>query len=376
MFRRHAFSAALSVLVTVLLFGTSGVAQKATAKPGGGGVNTKARQARPIALGTSGGNVHDLANGYCCSGTLGALVSKGGNTYVLSNTHVFAGDSVSGGNNRVAQIGDPVNQPGLIDVGCANITADHVANVADWSRLGVDNVDASIAQTMTGRVDTTGAILGIGTISSSPASAFVGQAVKKTGRTTGFSRSTVSALNATINVGYSNECAGSSFTAQFTGQIVINNRGSRFLAGGDSGSLMVEDVASNPRAVGLLYAGSSSVAIANPIQDVMSEFGVTMVGGAVSQSGGTGAEGKHAGANAQGLSRAMTVQARHGHEFLDLPGAVGHGVGIGNSPVIKVFVEEITPETRAAAPASVEGVPVILEEVGRIQSVVQCVRKK
>ena len=306
---------------------------------------------------------------------MGALVSKGGSSFILSNTHVFAGDSVRGGNNRVTQIGDPVNQPGLIDVGCANITADHVANVTDWSRLGVDNVDASIAQVMTGAVDSTGSILGIGRLSSLPASAFVGQSVKKTGRTTGFSRSTVSALNATINVGYSTECAGSEFTAQFTGQIVINNRGSKFLAGGDSGSVMVEDVSANPRAVGLLYAGSNSVAIANPIQDVINKFGVTMVGSAVTQSGGTGAEGKNAGANAQGLARAMAVQERHGHEFLDLPGAVGHGVGLGNSPVIKVFVEELTPDVRAAAPAAVEGVPIVLEAVGRIVSVVQCAKK-
>ena len=104
------------------------------------------------------------------------------------------------------------------------------------------------------------------------------QAVKKSGRTTGLTRSSVSGLNATISVGYSDECAGGSFTKQFTGQIVIKNNGSRFLNSGDSGSLMVEDVTTNPRAVGLLYAGSSSVAIANPINDVLSHLGVSMVG--------------------------------------------------------------------------------------------------
>ena len=56
------------------------------------------------------------------------------------------------------------------------------------------------------------------------------------------------------------------------------NNGSRFLAGGDSGSLMVEDVATNPRAVGLLFAGSSTTAIANPISQVLSFLGATMVG--------------------------------------------------------------------------------------------------
>jgi hypothetical protein len=134
-------------------------------------------------------------------------------------------------------------------------------------------------------VDESGAILNIGTISAttlSPVS--VGQAVKKMGRTTGLSRATVSGLNATVNITYSNECAGgTSFTKMFTGQIITTNDRCRFLNGGDSGSLMVEDVTTNPRAVGLLFAGSSicnrfSVGIANPINDVLNYFGATMVG--------------------------------------------------------------------------------------------------
>jgi hypothetical protein len=109
--------------------------------------------------------------------------------------------------------------------------------------------------------------------------ASVGQLVKKSGRTTGLTRSKVSALNATISVAYENECAGgSAFTKTFTGQIVIGNKASRFLAGGDSGSLMVEDVTTNPRAVGLLFAGSRTTAIANPIGEVLSHFNATMVG--------------------------------------------------------------------------------------------------
>ena len=128
-------------------------------------------------------------------------------------------------------------------------------------------------------VRTDGAILEIGTISSNTVAAAVGQLVKKSGRTTGLTRSKVSGLNATISVAYENECAGgSAFTKTFTGQIVISNRASKFLAGGDSGSLMVEDITTNPRAVGLLFAGSSSTAIANPIGQVLSFFGATMVG--------------------------------------------------------------------------------------------------
>ena len=78
---------------------------------------------------------------------------------------------------------------------------------------------------------------------------------------------------------YDNECAGgTAFTKTFTGQIVISNHGKKFLNSGDSGSLMVQDVATNPRAVGLLFAGSSTSAIANPINQVLTFLGATMVG--------------------------------------------------------------------------------------------------
>jgi hypothetical protein len=80
-------------------------------------------------------------------------------------------------------------------------------------------------------------------------------------------------------VTYDNECTGgTAFTKTFTGQIVIANNGKKFLNSGDSGSLMVEDIATNPRAVGLLFAGSNTTAIANPIGQVLSFLGVTMVG--------------------------------------------------------------------------------------------------
>ena len=257
-------------------------AMKGPGGGGGGGVSPTSKQTPPIQLGCSGGPSLDLANGYCCGGTLGALVAKGGNQYILSNSHVFAGDVVSGGNNHSATIGDDIGQPGLIDINCNAATANIVADLSTTSSIyppnGNSNVDCSIAQVRSGMVRTDGAILGIGTISSSTVGASVGQAVKKSGRTTGLTRSSISGLNATINVGYETECAGTTFTKQFTGQIVIANNGSRFLNSGDSGSLMVEDVTSNPRAVGLLYAGSSSVAIANPIGQVLSYLGATMVG--------------------------------------------------------------------------------------------------
>jgi hypothetical protein len=236
-------------------------------------VSHTAKQTLPIQLGTSGGWGYDLANGYCCGGTLGSLVKINTTQYILSNYHVFESDIVSGGNSRVAANGDPIIQPGLIDVGCNVANAQKVATLVKSSSL------PTIAQVASGMVRTDGAILEIGTISSTTVAAAINQKVKKSGRTTGLTRSTISGLNATVKVAYDNECAGgAAFTKTFTGQIVIGNKSSKFLAGGDSGSLMVEDAATNPRAVGLLFAGSSSTAIANPIGQVLSFFGASMVG--------------------------------------------------------------------------------------------------
>lgn len=253
-------------------------------KPGGG-VSHTAKQTPPIQLGTSGGWRSDLANGYCCGGTLGSLIQVNGAQYILSNYHVFESDIVSGGNGIVASDGALIIQPGLIDVGCNANNAQNVATLVKLSSLPASNVDASVAQVISGMVSPNGAILEIGTLSSQTATAALNQAVKKSGRTTGLTRSRISGLNATIRVTYDNECAGGvAFTQTFTGQIVIANSGRKFLNSGDSGSLMVENVDTNPRAVGLLYAGSSTSAIANPIDEVL-QFVGSRLGGAATMVG-------------------------------------------------------------------------------------------
>lgn len=242
-------------------------------------VSHTTKQTPPIQMGTSGGWGYDLANGYCCGGTLGSLVQIGGTQYILSNYHVFESDIESGGNGTVANTGDWIIQPGLIDVGCNANTAQNVATLVKRSSLPDSNVDASIAQVVPGMVRSDGAILEIGTISSQTVAASLNQAVKKSGRTTGLTRSKISGLNATVSVAYDDECAGdAAFTKTFTGQIIISNRASKFLAGGDSGSMMVQDLSTNPKAVGLLFAGSNTLAVANPIGDVLNFFDATMVG--------------------------------------------------------------------------------------------------
>jgi hypothetical protein len=248
-------------------------------KRGGGGQTSghTARYPRPISLGVSGGNSKDFAYPYCCSGTLGALVQNGSGTkYILSNKHVFAGDQAASANDPdVAEVGQEINQPGLIEVNCQDIPADYVAYLSDWCADG-QNVDCAIAEIIPGMVDPAGSILEIGVLSAQTMDAYIGLAVKKSGRTSGLTRGTVSALNGNFNIYGEDECGGNQTIEYFTGQIVVSGR--RFLQGGDSGSLLVEDVAVNPRAVGLLFAGSTQTAIANPIDDVLTYFGLSMVG--------------------------------------------------------------------------------------------------
>ncbi len=339
----------------------------AAGRPGGGAVSHTAKQTSPIQLGTSGGWADDLANGYCCGGTLGSLIQDaGGNQYILSNFHVFAGD-VDSSDGIWSQAGAPIIQPGLIDVGCTESKSQDVATLSAWADpLSFTNIDAAIAIVLPGMVKDDGAILEIGTISNATLAPSLNLPVKKSGRTSRLTRSKITGLNATILVSYDTECAGSSRgTAAFDGQIVIANKGSKFLAAGDSGSLMVEDVASNPRAVGLLYAGSSSVAIANPIDEVLNYFS-TVLGKSVTMVGGPGIQG--AEVPLAEIDEAKKAQARHAVGLERLPRSVGHGIGLGRSGqvVIKLYVEKDTPEVREAVPDSVDGIPVEIEETGRI----------
>jgi len=239
-----------------------------------------AKQTPPIQLGTSGGWSKDLANGFCCGGTIGSLVQIGTTQFVLSNYHVFEADIVPGGNGIVAMTGDPIIQPGLIDVGCVAAGAQTVATLVKKSSLPGSNVDCSVGQVVQGMVDRKGRILEVGTISKTPVAAAINQRVKKSGRTTGLTTSTVAGLNGTISVTYENECAGGfAFTKTFTGQILVTSSVSNpFISGGDSGSLMVENKQRNPRPIGLLYASSPTLAIAQPIQEVLNFLGATMVG--------------------------------------------------------------------------------------------------
>ncbi len=230
----------------------------------------KAKQTPPIKLGTSGGNVDDHTNMYCCSGTLGALVAKGGTQYILSNNHVLA-------RSDQATVGEAISQPGAIDSNCSTASSNIVANFSSAPKLG-SNVDAAIAQVVPGEVSSAGEILTIGVPASTPGTPKVGMSVAKAGRTTGFTCSSIAATNTSVNVEYETQCnGGTTWVVSYTNQVLINSR--TFSAGGDSGSLIVDATTAQP--VALLFAGSSTSTIANPIGDVLNALGgASFVGGA------------------------------------------------------------------------------------------------
>ena len=78
--------------------------------------SNQAEQSLPIVLGTSGGNIDDkntVGNStFCCGGTLGSLLIRNGNFYILSNNHVLA-------RSDQGTAGEPITQPGLIDTNCS-----------------------------------------------------------------------------------------------------------------------------------------------------------------------------------------------------------------------------------------------------------------
>lgn len=320
------------------------------------------RQSGAIKLGTSGGNVKDRSKAFCCSGTLGAVVKKGtSDYYILSNNHVL-------GRSGTAAFGEDISQPGMIDVGCI-VGANDL--VADYSQSGTfnanpaTNVDAAIAAVRSGRVDLTGELLGIGYYNPNPTTATVGMGVAKAGRTTGLTCSNVGSVNTSVNVQYQQGCGqGKKFVVSYTNQVVINS--SAFSAGGDSGSLILSSTSRQP--VALLFAGSSTTTIGNPIQQVSTALGgISFVStgsysGGISCPSGAGTSGGSApqsfGLGRSELMRAEVAKERSERDlFLD---PAVQGVGIGEHPdnpgeaVLVIYVIQGQPHGRI--PEMIDGV--------------------
>jgi hypothetical protein len=326
-----------------------------------------AQQKAPIKLGTSGSNVRDINMSFCCTGTLGSLVKDtSGNQYILSNNHVLA-------LSNAGVPGQLIMQRGYVDtvpVCSKNGTID-VAKLSKFVKLnfnGQNNtVDAAIAKVIPGRVNTAGTILEIGNISLTTVNPSIGLKVEKSGRTTAMTKATIAAINVTVQVTGYGPCGMGTHTATFVKQIQINS--TTFSAGGDSGSLIVTQPAmgTKPNPVGLLFAGSPTSTIGNPINSVLTALGVTFVG--------TPAEAPVETPTDPEIERVSQVKDRYDDYLLHLPGVVGHGVSLSQDgsgrPVIVLFLKDAQVPVDNL-PTTVEGVPVETQVTGEFKTTINC----
>lgn len=223
------------------------------------------------------------------AGTFGAIVRDkiSGERLLLSNNHVLA-------NSNDADPGDLILQPGPIDGGSPEVDtiahlerfcpiefatepgicdiaetyvslgnaiagllgSKHRVNAQQSDPQAVNLVDAAVAKPVNDS-DVLDEILEIGIIEGSE-EGLLGMSIRKSGRTTRFTTSQISLINATVDINY-----GSDRTARFENQLVSGPMSQ----GGDSGSLLV--AGESLHAVGLLFAGSNQSTIFNPIQAVL-----------------------------------------------------------------------------------------------------------
>jgi len=233
---------------------------------------------RPAQPGVSIGHYNITA------GTLGCLVKRGSDVFILSNNHVLA--DVNQG-----KPGDAILQPGPYDGGTS---ADKIAELAEFipidfgtggtqpggcsgligsllsllgqqpaargtNQPGDNHVDCALARPLspdlvTPEILQIGKPVGAGTAS-------LGTPVCKFGRTTSYTHGNIIQVDVTATVDYDGP------TAVFHGQLMSG----AMSQGGDSGSAVLDD---QKRVVGLLYAGSDTTTLINPIQDVLTALNV------------------------------------------------------------------------------------------------------
>jgi len=361
------------------------VSQADTTKMGTGRVQVfqsnqnQSAQSLPVKLGTSGGNVDDTSTQgtkfYCCGGTLGSLLTRNGNFYILSNNHVL-------GRSNQATPGEPISQPGIIDTNCSTAGTQTVATLTSFVTLqNGANVDAAIAVIMPGAVDLSGSILSLGSTATGSTPdpgpphqgrgilASVSEKVAKSGRTTGLTCSTVSVTNLSTSVMYPTPCgATTGFNVTYSNQIAVSGGG--FSSAGDSGSLIVDQLTADP--VALLYGGSNTDTVGNPVGDVLTALTDTQgnqpsfVGSASTHPvigctlAGAAVKAALSMATVDTASIALAQRARdlHAPELLANPYiyAVGVAASVDRPGEAAVLIVVNPGQEPTALPATIEGV--------------------
>jgi hypothetical protein len=220
---------------------------------------------RPAPCGVSIGNCTRVM-----AGTLGCLVSRAGQLFLLSNNHVMALVNTS-------PLLAGIPQPGRLDGGvCPN---DMIARLSQFVPIvfgGTNAVDAAIARTspelVRREVLRPGGVLQ--RFAPPHVLPFLNMLVQKSGRTTQYRRGIVDAVSVTVDVSY----APLGGIARFAGQFRVRGLfGNIFSDRGDSGSLVTTFPGNQP--VGLLFAGNAAnnVTFCNSIGRVLGALGVQIV---------------------------------------------------------------------------------------------------
>jgi hypothetical protein len=250
--------------------------------------------------------------GYSCghesitAGTLGAWVHRESDPqgwYILSNNHVLAA-------SNEAALGSPILQPGPADGGTL---VHRIATLTEFVRIHFDEkqkgtgsslfwrsakwlpnriaqatgcpyrlklerlptvaqqqpnlVDAAVAHAVSNDVvrpdiHTIGEPAGFRDFN-------LEDRVQKTGRTTEHTRGLVDQVSATVQVSYGDEG-----TATFEDQMIVRPEGAtEFSAGGDSGSVVLDD---ERNIGGLLFAGGEGITVLNRISNVVAALRVRL----------------------------------------------------------------------------------------------------
>lgn len=222
------------------------------------------RKERPISPGISCGHMLTTA------GTIGGLFTdRDNNIVILSNNHVLAAEN-KGIRGHIAV------QPGVYDGGTVGdrigllkyyrplvSSRGQSFDAYRWREIYGYNLEDSAIATIDNPNLITDSIKEIGQINDFKDNPILNESVQKTGRTTGRTVGTIVGLNADLLVRYD---LG---TIRFKDCILTTNMSQ----GGDSGSLLLD---SNKNAIGLLFAGSNTITVYNPIKYPRASYGLSI----------------------------------------------------------------------------------------------------
>lgn len=222
-----------------------------------------------VPIGISAGN--DEHNSSCVPGTIGAVVTKGGQQYFLSANHVFARQNQAGAGEDIVQ----PSQPDLPNPCSPSDPSAVVAHLSDFQTVVYDGrtentMDAAIAlvdPNVTASCSTPAGYYGLPGPAASLSDNEPGKdprvPIMKVGRTTELTRGTTKAVNVKAKIQFA------SGTALFANQILTTPGFGDF---GDSGALVVIDTP-NKLSIGMLIGGGNNGSgIISPIIPILQRF--------------------------------------------------------------------------------------------------------